>query len=153
VLDVAMPDMDGLAVLSNVRSSTRVVLLTATATDSQLLTAILYGARGFVLKDESADSLLRCIHKVAAGGRWFPSELIDEAANAQPDGATERHDQALTSREREVARLVSEGLSNKEVGRRLNVTEGTVKIHLHKIYDKMGVSNRTALAALAIAQR
>ena len=62
-------------------------------------------------------------------------------------------DQALTRREREVTALVAEGLPNKEVGRRLNLTEGTVKIHLHNIYCKIGVANRTALAVMALARR
>jgi len=64
----------------------------------------------------------------------------------------EPHDRALTIRERQVVILASAGLSNKQIGRRLNLTEGTVKIHLHHVYHKVGVSNRTALTALAIAQ-
>jgi DNA-binding NarL/FixJ family response regulator len=58
----------------------------------------------------------------------------------------------LTGRERQVALLVSEGLSNKEIGRRLNVTDGTIKVHLHHIFQKLKVSNRTVLAGLAIAR-
>jgi two-component system nitrate/nitrite response regulator NarL len=61
--------------------------------------------------------------------------------------------ESLTIREREVMLLVAIGLSNKEVGRRLTLSEGTVKIHLHNIYQKVGVANRTALTALAIAHR
>ena len=60
---------------------------------------------------------------------------------------------SLTPREREVMILVADGLSNKEVGRRLNLSDGTVKIHLHNIYQKVGVGNRTALTAAAVSQR
>jgi len=59
---------------------------------------------------------------------------------------------ALTDREHQIMRLVSEGLSNKEIGRRLNISDGTIKVHFHHIYEKLEISNRTALAALAISQ-
>ena len=59
---------------------------------------------------------------------------------------------SLTSREREIVLALAEGLSNKGVGRRLNISEGTVKVHLHNIYQKLGVKNRTALAALAFTE-
>jgi two-component system, NarL family, nitrate/nitrite response regulator NarL len=59
----------------------------------------------------------------------------------------------LTERERQIMRLVSEGLSNKEIGRRLNISDGTIKQHLHHIYQKLEISNRTVLAALAISQK
>jgi two-component system, NarL family, nitrate/nitrite response regulator NarL len=60
---------------------------------------------------------------------------------------------SLTSRERQIVRLVAGGLPNKDVGRRLDLSEGTVKVHLHNIYRKLGVNNRTALSAMAITQR
>jgi len=59
---------------------------------------------------------------------------------------------SLTSREREIVLALAEGLSNKGVGRRLNISEGTVKVHLHTIYQKLGVKNRTALAVLAFTE-
>jgi two-component system, NarL family, nitrate/nitrite response regulator NarL len=65
---------------------------------------------------------------------------------------TEKPAQALTDRERQIMRLASEGLSNKEIGRRLNLTDGTIKVHLHHIFQKLEVTNRTALAALAMSQ-
>jgi two-component system nitrate/nitrite response regulator NarL len=59
----------------------------------------------------------------------------------------------LTDRERQIMRLVSEGLSNKEIGRRLNIADGTIKVHLHHIFQKLEISNRTLLAALAVSQQ
>jgi two-component system nitrate/nitrite response regulator NarL len=157
VLDVSMPDLDGLAVLSSLGKSarTRVILLTATATDAQLATAIACGARGVVLKDGALDCLLTCIGEVAAGGHWLPASLVPDPLTRETlrSSRTASGNQTLTLRQRQVMTLVSEGLSNKQVGRRLNLTEGTIKIHLHNIYSKIGVSNRTALAALAIDQR
>jgi DNA-binding NarL/FixJ family response regulator len=88
---------------------------------------------------------------VAKGHKWLPAELVDRALErARGAGARfARIDAALTQREREVMLLVADGLSNKDVGRRLNLSEGTVKIHLHSIYEKVAVHNRTALAKLA----
>ena len=90
---------------------------------------------------------------MAAGGTWFAPALIDAAFERETGRRLRvgRIAQALTAREREVMRLVAEGLPNKEVARRLALTEGTVKTHLHHIYQKIGVTNRTALTAFTLA--
>jgi two-component system nitrate/nitrite response regulator NarL len=100
------------------------------------------------------ETLITCLQAVAAGQKWLPEDIVEPARLR----ARERHGQArtyhaLTEREREVMLLVADGLSNKEVGRRLNVTEGTVKVHLYAIYQKVGVINRTALANWAWQHR
>src|SRR5262249_29882618 len=100
------------------------------------------------LKDGALDRLIECVREVAAGRYWFPNETVRQDQVFRSDS-----DQALTPREREVMALVAEGLSNKVIGRRLHLTEGTVKTHLHRIYGKVGVANRTALAAAAIGER
>src|SRR5215475_9463020 len=84
--------------------------------------------------------------KVHQGLNLWGPELRKQSGDVGA-GAT-----ALTQRERQIVRLVSEGLSNKEIGRRLNITDGTIKVHLHKIFEKLQVSNRTALVALAISR-
>ena len=155
VLDIAMPDVSGLNVLSSVIASgldTKVVFLTALATDDQILTAIANGARGIVLKDAAFESLVACVREVAAGRQWFPVDLVETALrrDTQQRAESRRFVQRLTEREQEIVLLVAEGLSNKEIARRINLTEGTIKIHLHNIYDKLEVPNRTALTALAI---
>ncbi len=158
VLDISMPDLTGLDVLQAVEEdqiSTRVVFLTASATDDQIVTAIARGARGILLKDTAPETLLECLHKVAAGDRWLPPELVDAALEREA-GRRLRGDQIedlLTAREREVLLLVAEGLSNKEIARRINLSDGTVKIHLHNIYQKLGTPNRTAVAVLALTCR
>jgi two-component system, NarL family, nitrate/nitrite response regulator NarL len=155
VLDIAMPDVSGLNVLSSVIASgldTKVVFLTALATDDQILTAIANGAKGIVLKDAAFESLVACVREVAAGRQWFPVDLVETALrrDTQQRAESRRFVQRLTEREQEIVLLVAEGLSNKEIARRINLTEGTIKIHLHNIYDKLEVPNRTALTALAI---
>jgi len=85
---------------------------------------------------------LRRTRKVAAS-RWLsPSQLSEPASELT----------ALTDRERQIMRLVSEGLSNKEIGRRLSIVDGTIKVHLHNIFQKLKIGNRTVLAALAISE-
>jgi two-component system nitrate/nitrite response regulator NarL len=143
VLDIAMPSVSGLDVLSSVIASgldTKVVFLTALASDDQILTAIANGAKGIVLKDAAFESLVACVREVAAGRQWFPVDLVETALrrDTQQRAESRRFVQRLTEREQE------------EIARRINLTEGTIKIHLHNIYDKLEVPNRTALTALAI---
>lgn len=158
MLDISMPVMTGIEVLAEVRRErlrTRVILLTATATNSEILEAVASGAKGVLLKAMAADDLVRCLSAVAAGGRWLPREVLDRALRADSPEAVagEAACRALTSREREVTTLVAKGLSNKEIARQLDLMEGTVKLHLHNIYQKTGVKNRTGLAALALTYR
>jgi len=154
LVDMLMPGQNGLQVLEAVtadRLSTRIVFLAASPDDREIVAAVAGGAFGIMLKESAPDTLINCLQAVAAGHRWLPAELVD--------GALERTriiraqfaniDGALTQREREVMLLVADGLSNKDVGRRLSVSEGTVKVHLHSIYKKVAVNNRTALAKFA----
>lgn len=92
------------------------------------------------------------IRAVAEGGDWFPRELVETAFERETGRRSMglRLTNSLTNREREIIVMVAEGLSNKEVAKRLSISEATVKIHLHNVYQKVGVANRTALAALAI---
>lgn len=158
ILDVRMPAMTGTEVLASLRKMklrTRVMLLTASASDSEILAAIAGGAKGIILKDMAADELIRCLSAIAHGGHWLPRNIVERAlsADAAHPIASEEACKALTAREREISMLVASGLSNKEIADRLNVTDGTVKLHLHNVYQKTGVKNRTALAALALTCR
>jgi RNA polymerase sigma factor (sigma-70 family) len=155
ILDIAMPKPDGLDILSHfdpLRCGTRFVILTATASDGQILGLIAGGAKGILLKYSAARDLVHCVREIGNGGCWFPSELVNKALERETGRriVQERVTQDLTAREREVMLLVAQGLSNKEIGRRLNLAEGTVKIHLHNIYDKLQVRKRSALTAVAL---
>lgn len=154
VLDMSMPGATGLEVLRELQGEnlpTKVVVLTATATDQELTRTVSSGAWGVLLKDSAADELAECLRCVVEGRRWLPAELIEPATRREALRVyeKEKHSGVLTAREREIARLVAAGMSNKEISRYIDISDGTVKIHLHNIYQKLGVKNRTSLATLA----
>jgi len=156
VLDISMPGLIGLEILASIaaeKSETKVVFLTASISDDQIVTAISRGAKAIMFKDSAPEDLIDCVRTVAAGGTWFVPDLVDAALERETGRRleVERIRQIVTTREREVMLLVAEGLCNKLVARRLAISEGTVKIHLHNIYQKIGVANRTALTAFALA--
>ncbi|MBL0408381.1 response regulator transcription factor [Microvirga aerilata] len=158
ILDVSMPGCTGVEVLAELSDrdlTTRVILLTASAGDGEIVEAVARGVYGLMLKDAAADTLLDCMRSVAVGRRWLPPDLVGAAVKREEDNRAKvsQLDNALTSREREIVTLVAEGQSNKEIARKLGLADGTVKIHLHRIYNKLGVSNRTSLTALALNYR
>src|SRR5262249_30438642 len=106
--------------------------------------------KGIVFKSSSPEEITRSVRKVAAGKYQFPKDLAEAVRKRQL--RRPRPAQALTPRESDVTRLVIKGLSNKEIGRQMQLSEGTVKIHLHNIYKKLSISNRTALATMMISR-
>jgi len=134
IVDVSLPEI--LAVIRSEGLPTRIVLFTALEGRERLFHAL--GVYAVVPKDADPQRLLQTLRLVASGQKVLQ----------QPGGDAEKAITALTARERQILRLVSEGLSNKEIGRRLSVTDGTIKVHLHNIFEKLLVSNRTALAAV-----
>jgi two-component system nitrate/nitrite response regulator NarP len=149
LLDVNMPDRSGLDVLRELRENRRapaVVLLTAGMDDSQLLMADSLAPEGIVLKTSDPALLLDCMEKVRNGERWVDPEIAERITHVKERVARAP---SLTPRERELVELVRQGLRNRDIGAKLGVTEGTVKVYLHGIFDKLGVDNRTELAMRA----
>jgi two-component system nitrate/nitrite response regulator NarL len=149
LLDVNMPDGSGLDVLRQLRGVRRapaVILLTAGMDDTQILTADKLGPDGMVLKTSDPALLLECMEQVRNGVRWVDPEIEERTRQVK-----ERASRApsLTPRERELIELVRRGLRNRDIAAQLGVTEGTVKVYLHAIFDKLGVDNRTELAMRA----
>jgi len=143
IVDVSLPEI--LAVISSEGLPTRIVLLTALE-ERELRRFYAVGVHAVVRKDADPQSLLQTLRQVASGQKVL--QLDGQAESGQPRGDAEKAITALTDRERQILRLVSEGLSNKEIGRRLKVAAGTIKVHLHHIFEKLQVGKRTALVAL-----
>jgi DNA-binding NarL/FixJ family response regulator len=154
VLDIQMPVKDGLVVLREMRKEklpTRVVILTATLDQEGLTEAVRLGVRGLVLKELAPKLLVQCIRKVHAGELWLERRSVSSALEKLLQRETARNEaaQLLSAREIEIIKQVATGLRNMEIGKKLFISEGTVKIHLHNIYQKLGVDSRTKLARYA----
>ena len=154
ILDLSMPNILGQALLYIANSRTpgvRFVFLATTVDDRELTMLAEVGAFGVILNDEEPQILLQTLRQVASGHRMLPAPSSDAAVSSRQSTVAEKHLAVLTDRERQIMRLVSEGLSNKEIGRRLKVTDGTIKVHLHHIFRKLEIGNRTTLATLAVS--
>ncbi|HSB64708.1 MAG TPA: response regulator transcription factor [Thermoanaerobaculia bacterium] len=150
LLDIRLPKKNGLEVLQELaRKGTAppTLILTTFDDDALLLQALKAGARGFLLKDVTFQRLTEAIREVAAGGSLIRPAMTERALRnlgRQPVGfESAEPPEALTVREREVLRLLSAGLSNREIGEALGVVEGTVKNHVHNILQKLGVRDRS----------
>jgi two-component system nitrate/nitrite response regulator NarL len=147
VLDIAMPGLSGLDVARSSASealAARIVLLTASATDRQREEAREAGVSALIFKDSAPDQLLKLIATLAPTNAWPLQSSAEETASAPNLLA------ALTPRERQIAQLLCEGISNKQIARQLSLAEATVKTHLHNVFTKTGLISRTALTALFI---
>lgn len=152
IAGISMPGIGGLEILAFANSesaSTKVVLFATAVEERDLQTLAGAGACAVLPQDVDLEILVQVLRQVAGGQRLRSS---DRGAFEEQRATTEKIAPALTDRERQIMRLVSEGLSNKEIGRRLNLTDGTIKVHLHHIFEKLEVTNRTALAAFAMSQ-
>lgn len=154
VLDIRMPRQDGLQVLQAMRDEglpTRVVLLTAALDEDQLVEALRLGVGGVILKEMAPRLLVDAVRQVRAGGRWLDKGSSNRALERllQRDAESREAAESLTPRELEIVRMVARGLRNRAIAEQLYITEGTVKIHLHNIYQKLQVSGRLELAVHA----
>ena len=154
ILDFSMPGLTGLEILAIANSeslSTRLVFFAASTQDREMVMSAAAGAYGVILKDVALEILVKSLRQVADGQRLLPQPCSDKAIPLERENIEESELMVLTDRERQIMSLVSEGLSNKEIGRRLNIADGTIKVHLHHIFQKLEISNRTLLAALVIS--
>jgi DNA-binding NarL/FixJ family response regulator len=154
VLDLRLPGQSGLDLLrrlSDEGPACATVLLTAAITDAEALDAIKLGVRGLVLKESPPATLVNCVRQVYAGQQWLDQKVVTRAFTKVLDreAAVREVSQDLTPREIEITRMVAEGLRNRAIATRLNISEGTVKTHLHNIYEKLGVDGRLELTLCA----
>jgi DNA-binding NarL/FixJ family response regulator len=157
LLDLRMPGMNGLAGLKVLRAESGhapIVILSAETDPETIRSALQAGAAGFVPKTTRGTTMLNALRLVLAGERYVPDILLAEPA-PQGDTVAESNQvlARLTRREREVMRLLVDGLPNKEIGRRLKIEVVTVALHLRSIYRKLGVTSRTQAVRMALEQR
>jgi DNA-binding NarL/FixJ family response regulator len=152
LLDLRMPKLGGIEVARRVLQSpateTRVILYTGYGERAELTEALDIGVRGFVLKEAPLDDLLRAIETVAAGDIYIDPVLGGTIASAAASGVLP----LLTERERQVLRLLAEGLSNDTIGEQLFISGATVRTHVRKAMEKLDADSRTQAVAKAIRQ-
>lgn len=147
VFDLEMPRSSGLEAIGKIRAKhpqARIVVLTTYAGDERVHRALEAGASAYVLKDAETEVVLEAIRRVHAGGAFIDPTAAAELARHATSGA------ALTAREIDVLRLISQGKSNKEIAADLFVAESTIKTHVATIYEKLKVTDRTEAVVHAI---
>ena len=145
LLDLRMPGMNGVSVISAVRAidpRARIVILTTYDGDEDVYRGMRAGASAYLLKDTRRDELLRCIRGVHAGETYVPPAIAAKLA-------LHIRGERLTPRELQILELMAEGVSNRIIGQKLFISEGTVKSHVKSIFEKLGVLSRTEAVALA----
>ncbi len=146
--DLSMPEVDGIEATRQIIAAnpgTRVVILTAFSERDRILGALDAGAVGYLLKDAAPEEVFAAVRSAARG----EAPLAPKAARELLAERSEQRSVELTGREREVLALVAEGIPNKLIARRLEITEGTVKAHLTRIFERIGVTDRTQAAIWA----
>ncbi|KQN50009.1 MULTISPECIES: two-component system response regulator NarL [Rahnella] len=151
LLDLNMPGMNGLDTLDKMRQTSlsgRVVVFSVSNHEDDVVTALKRGADGYLLKDMEPEDLLAALHNAAAGKMVLSEALTPVLAaslrESRPSG--DRDIQSLTPRERDIIKLIAEGLPNKMIARRLNITESTVKVHVKHLLKKMKLKSRVEAA-------
>ncbi|RCV48006.1 response regulator [Marinitenerispora sediminis] len=152
LLDVRMPEVDGLTLLRRIRSRPRppvVAMLTTFDTDDYITTALCEGAAGYLLKDTEPDQLIHAVRLLASGASALSAAVTRSVARHRPRSRGAERVRTLTTRETDVLRLLALGLSNGEIATRLHLSSGTVKEHISVLLGKLGVGNRVQAAVLA----
>lgn len=152
ILDVSMKDGTGLDVLAQLRSAgckVPVIFMTVSINPAMTVEALKYGVNGIVLKDSEPEELLRAIDLVLEGNTSFDATVSEKALmySVQDNTPSSSREELLTDREKHIVALVREGLRNQDIAIRSGLAEGTVKVHLHNIFQKLGVRSRAELIA------
>ena len=160
LLDLRMPGLDGLSVLERIAAldlGCAVVMLTTSSDERDLVTSLRSGARGYLLKDMEPEQLVDALVAVTEGETVVAPEMTSVLANVVKGGTVDSGQpdrfSSLTPREFEILRHLSEGQSNKEIGRNLGITDGTVKLHVRSILRKLEVRSRVEAAVIAVEER
>jgi two-component system nitrate/nitrite response regulator NarL len=159
LLDLRMPEVSGLEVLHRLRADGMempVVVLTTSNEESDLVASLRNGAQGYLLKDMDPDELVGALRDIVAGKNVVAHHLTDMLARVIQGGGSSAPAgrpnpfMELTPREREILQLLAEGQSNKMIARNLDISDGTVKLHVKSILRKLGVHSRVEAAVMAV---
>jgi DNA-binding NarL/FixJ family response regulator len=155
LMDLVMPRLDGVGAMRGLRArlpDARVIVLTSFLDDERLLPAIQAGAAGYLLKDVEPAELARAIRAANAGEAIIDPSVAARLVRAIADGVRPAGEELerLTPREREVLELLAQGRSNKRIAFELGISEKTVKTHVGHLFEKLGVTDRTQAALLAV---
>jgi len=158
VLDLNMQGMDGLETLRAMRQaeiSSRIIMLTVSDSDEDVVCAISYGADGYLLKDMDPEQILEKIKEAALGKMVISDKLTHVLAGAIRGGTNKKSNllAKLTSREHEILKLIAKGLSNKLIARELDISDGTVKVHVKHVLKKLGLNSRVEAAVWMVNQQ
>ena len=146
LMDVRLPDMSGIDAMISIRSGfpeARIVMLTSSEGNVEMQRALASGARGYLLKSMASRDMLEAIRKVYAGMKSIPPEIAARLADHLSD-------EALSDREIEVLQHVAEGNRNRDIADKLFISEGTVKVHIKHIMEKLGANDRTQAITIAV---
>lgn len=149
LMDLSMPEADGVAATRLVKAAhpdVRVVVLTSFGDQSRILAALEAGADGYLLKHSEPNQIIDAVRSALTGGAPLDPQAARVLLSARSMGGQA---EAMTAREREVLRLVVDGLANKQIARRLDISERTVKAHLTNVFQRLGVRDRTQAALWA----
>ena len=158
LLDLNMPGMNGLATLDRLRQialSGRVVVFSVSNHEDDVVSALKRGADGYLLKDMEPEELLKALHQAAAGQMVLSEALTPVLAASLRENrpAVERDIQQLTPRERDILKLIAQGLPNKLIARKLMITESTVKVHVKHLLKKMKLKSRVEAAVWVLGNK
>lgn len=158
LLDLNMPGMNGLATLDRLRQtalSGRVVVFSVSNHEDDVVSALKRGADGYLLKDMEPEELLKALHQAAAGQMVLSEALTPVLAASLRENrpAVERDIQQLTPRERDILKLIAQGLPNKLIACKLTITESTVKVHVKHLLKKMKLKSRVEAAVWVLGNK
>lgn len=156
ILDVRMPGLGGVPVLETMRArgdERPVILLTAEIEDAALLSAVKSRVNGIVFKDGAETRLADAIKAVVAGERFIDQALIQRALDLAVENPKPSALNKLSARELQIAEAVAAGKRNRDIAEEIGTTEGSIKVYLHRVYEKLGVGSRTELAVLILRER
>ncbi len=159
LLDISMPQLGGLDAIKTIKSlspETKVIMLSMHEEPEYIIKSLKNGASGYLLKGVERDELLKAIHTVAAGGVYYQSDVAKTVLQSfspellKESSAKEKRTPTLTEREREILQCVAEGLSTKQIAKKLFISPRTVEVHRSNIIKKLGAQNAAELVKLAL---